>query len=132
MVSVMKPARMALRLDALFELALATAVLVPAASGVDLEDAFALNEWAVIGIGALLVPVGLAVWLAKPDRPTLLVLGLANAVGAFFFALYLVVQAEEMNGYGLTVVTAAVLGLALLAVAELVLAKEAGRKAFVA
>jgi len=33
----MKPARMALRLDALFELALATAVLVPAAAGVDLD-----------------------------------------------------------------------------------------------
>jgi hypothetical protein len=127
----MKPVRMALRLDALFELALATAVLVPAASGVDLEGAFALNEWAVIGIGALLVPVGLAVWLAKPDRPTLLTIGLANAAGAVIFAVYLVVWADEMNSYGLTAVAAAFLGLALLAVAELALAREAGREAFV-
>jgi len=128
----MKPARMALRLDALFELVLATAVLVPAASGVDLEDAFAVNEWLLIGIAAALVPVGLGIWLAKPDRPTLLVLGLENAVGALLFAVYLVAQADEMNGYGLTVVTAAVVGLALLAAAELALAREAGREAFVA
>jgi len=67
----MEPARMALRVDALFELALATAVLVPAAAGVDPEDAFSLNEWLVIGIGGALVPAGVALWLAKPDRLTL-------------------------------------------------------------
>jgi len=132
MVSVMKPARMALRLDALFELALATAVLVPAASGVDLEDAFALDEWVVIVVAAVLVPVGLALWLAKPDRPTLLAIGLANAAGAVIFAVYLVVRTDEMNGYGLTVVAAALVGLALLAMAELALARQAGREAFVA
>jgi len=128
----MKPARMALRLDALFEVALATAVLVPAASGVDLEDAFALDELVVIVVAAVLVPVGLALWLAKPDRPTLLAIGLANAAGAVIFAVYLVVRADEMNGYGLTVVAAALVGLALLAMAELALARQAGREAFVA
>jgi len=128
----MKPARMALGLDALFELALATAVLVPAAAGVDLEDAFALDEWVVIVVAAVLVPVGLALWLAKPDRPTLLAIGLANAAGAVIFAVYLVVRADEMNGYGLTVVAAALVGLALLAMAELALAREAGREPFVA
>ncbi|MEX2227302.1 MAG: hypothetical protein WEB52_12725 [Dehalococcoidia bacterium] len=127
----MTPARMALRIDALFELALATLVVVAAATGVDVGEAFALNEWLVIVIGIALVPVGVGLWLAKPDRPTLLTIGVANAVGAVAFAVYLALRGGEMNGYGLAVVTAAVVGLVALAVAELSLARDAGRHAFV-
>jgi hypothetical protein len=111
--------RRILRLDGIFELLLASMILVPAASGADMEAAFGLNEWAVVGIGIALVPVGALLLLAKPDRPTLLALGVANAAGAGVFAIYLVARAAEMNAYGIIVLVAAIAGLVALAVAEM-------------
>jgi hypothetical protein len=127
----MKPARIVLRLDALFEFALAAAVLVAAAAGLDMQDAFALDEWAVVTIGAALVPVGIALLLAKPDRPTLIAVGLANTAGAALFVAYLVIWGPDMDAYGIATVAAAAIGLASLAIAELTLARNARRDAFV-
>jgi hypothetical protein len=76
--------------------------------------------------------VGRGLWQAKPDRPTLLALGLANAAGAVLLGAYLVVQSSEVTAYGIAVVAVAIVGLAVLAVAELALAREAGQEAFVA
>jgi hypothetical protein len=116
--------RRILRLDGIFELLLASVILVPAASGADMEAAFGLNDGAVIAIGILLVPVGVGLLLAKPDRPNLLALALANALGAGILVAYLAARVEEMNAYGIAVTAVAVLGLVALAGAELRLGLE--------
>lgn len=70
-------------------------------------------------------------WRWPALRGRLLAIALANAAGGVLFAI-IVAQAADMNRYGLSVVAAAVIGLVLLALAELRLAREAGREAFVA
>ena len=114
--------RRVLRLDGLFELLLASLVLLPAASGADMRAAFGVSEWLVIAIGIALVPVGVVLLVVKPERPTLLALGAINAVGAVLFALYVPLRASEMNAYGIMVLVLAAAGLVALAVAEIRLA----------
>jgi hypothetical protein len=102
--------RTLIRLDAAFELALGALLIVSWPLG--WFELASWEGWPAAALGALLLGVGLALWLAPADPSTLKLVAIANAAGAALFAGWLLLWRADFDAAGaaLVVVTAAVLG----------------------
>jgi hypothetical protein len=114
-------ARGVLAADAAFELVLAVLLLTEPfvlERWVDLP----LPTWAIVGFGAVLVPVGIVLAgfarLERPPRRLLELLAALNAAGAVVFAVWAALD-DDLGQDALLFVGAVVLGLALLAAVQL-------------
>jgi hypothetical protein len=117
--------RTLLKLDAVFEFALAVALIFIGLAGLD--DNLGLpdpaNAAVTVGFGVFLLPVGVGLWLmaqAKqpPDRWFVIGLAAANGLGAAVFLLWLFVLGDDFGTGGAVLAGVIAVGLAVLAVAE--------------
>jgi hypothetical protein len=111
-----------MRLDAIFEWALGALLIIAWPAG--WFEFAGFEGWPAALVGAALIVAGVWIWFAPADRRTLQLLAVANGTGAGVFAAWLILWRDDFDAAGAALVSVTIVVLALLAVAESMLARD--------
>ena len=110
-----------IRLDAAFELALGTLLVVAWPLG--WFELAGFERGLAAAFGAVLIAVGVILWITPPTASLLQMLAAANAGGAALFVAWLLIGRDGFDPLGATLVALTAAALAMLAAAEWVTAR---------